>query len=295
MRCPEESELALWIDGLLSATRAEAIRAHMQECLRCRLVVDAPVAGTCAEASATAQTAPLAEAIDAAARTAIPSFETLKARLSTAFWGGSAQDPFAGDPSFQDDLVLMAADTGASDAVTIPSLHAEDGRLVVTFRVSSEGRVTAFFVSEERERVRFRVLRVGRRCYISDAEGRAVLSGLTADEALGQEIGIPPVVAWVDAPSATASAETRLELLHPSKEVEPARLYVRMEPRADRASWTVSLESPHSERQAFVAIFGDRVACLLPPHSAPGAEDGFVQSYDAELTERVRIQMIDLS
>lgn len=288
MRCPGDAELASWIDGLVPATRAEAIRAHVRECLHCRLVVgERPRENAPPDA--------LAGALDGAARAAIPSFETIKARLTAAFWGGSVQDPFAGDPSYRDDLVLMAADTGASDAVTIPSLHAEDGQLVVTFRVSSEGRVTAFFVSEERERVRFRALRVGRRCYVSDVEGRAVLSGLTADEALGQEIGIPPVVAWVDAPSAAASAETRLELLHPSKEVEPARLYVRTEPRADRSSWTIALESPPSERQAFVAIFGDRVACLLPPHSASGAEDGFVLSCDAEPTERVRIQMIDLS
>jgi hypothetical protein len=338
MYCPEDSELALWADGLLSATRAEAIREHMGECLHCRLVVGDPAAearghSPAAESPGQSHATP-ADALDRAALAAIPPFETIKGRLAASFWGGSEQaPPFAGDLSFQDDLVLMAADTEkTSDAITIPSLYAEDGRLVVTFRANREGLVTAFFVSEEPERVRFRALKVGRRCYVTDLEGRAVLSGMASDEVLGQEIAIPPVVATVDATRAVNAAgetaginttgaayvpgtgkalEARLELPHPSAGTTPASVYVRMESSGARPMWTIHLENPPPEMHVLIAVIGERAAHVLP-RGAGGEADGDagggagsvagnaagstpVLTYDAEPTDRVRIQMIDLS
>lgn len=280
MRCPDDSELAQWIDGLLPAPRTEAIHSHLQECLECRLVVGNP-----------SDEAPSA-ALDQEARSRIPSFEVIRSRLRAAYRG--EPDLSFLDSLLQEEPVLMAADTeGPSETVAIPSLYAEEGRLVVAFRTDPKGRVTAFFVSQDGELVRFRPLKVGNQCFLSDAEGRVTLSGLAADEVLGQSVSIPPVLAsgsfrYSDV---QGTSERPVDLLPPPSGDASARLYLRAGSERDRVALAMQWGEPPLPHYALVAIIGDRVARLLVP--SEGGE--LVLPQDIDSSDMVRVQLIDLS
>lgn len=207
MRCPSDIELARWSDGQTSGARAQEIRAHIEECLECRLATRDPAEDG---GSPRGCDPDAGQDWDGAARASIPPFEWIVRRLRDAYASRGAADEGAGatagaatpeqlrgrDWDFGAAPVLMAADSdGAAGVVTIPSWYGEDGRLVVTFRTGSSGGVTAFLVSEDADRVGLRVLRVGDRLFVSDLDGRAPITGMTADEVLSKEIAVLPQLA----------------------------------------------------------------------------------------------------
>ncbi|MFH1680009.1 MAG: hypothetical protein ABIH26_05120 [Candidatus Eisenbacteria bacterium] len=229
------------------------------------------------------------------ARLQIPPFDAIKARLRAAYGGWHELDFSFLDPLVEEEPVLMAADTErSSDAAVIPSFYGEESRLVVTFRVDSDGRVTAFFVSEDAERVRFRVLKVGDRCFPSDVEGRVMLSGLAAGEVLGQNISIPPVLASVSFRYAdiAATMESHFELVPSPSGPALAHLRVRSTgSHADRLMLAMRLEDLPCARYALIAVIGDRVAHLLLP--AEGQE--MLLSCDADTSDLVWVHLLDRS
>jgi hypothetical protein len=255
MRCPDELELARWADGFLPEERAEAIRLHLAECLECRLSVGTPSEAISATPHTTEPPLPF------------PPFERIQGRLRAAFDGRAETDLSFRDRLAEDEpLVLMAADTDSRPNVAaIPSYYSEGGKLVVTFRVDAQGKVTAFFVSEKIESIRFRALKVGESWYLSDAEGRTVLSGLSADQVLGKEISVPPVLASAYCQYAEVAAKgIRLNLL-PAGGGDSAqvRLGIRVVPQADHPILVLRPEGLASGQGAVIVVADNRDARLL--------------------------------
>lgn len=255
MRCPDDMELARWIDGHLPRERAEAVTLHLQECLECRLIVGEPADEL------------LSEALDGGGPVTIPPFEEIEGKLRASYLGWSEPDLSFLDPVMTDELPIpMAADTESrAGTATIPSYYCEDGRLVVTFRVDEESRVTAFFVSEDVERARFRVLRVGDRLFLGDVDGRVVLSGLKAEEMLGYEISVPPVLATVTRAhlDLVSAEEMVLDLLPWGAQAPAGPLRLRVAADTSGLGLLLRLEGITPEGSLVVAIADDRTAQLL--------------------------------
>ena len=255
MRCPDDMELARWTDGHLPPDRAEAVALHLQECLECRLAV-----GELADEL-------LSDALGEEGPVTIPPFEEIEGKLRASCLGWSEPNlPFL-DPVLSDEVpILMAADTeNRAGIASVPSYYCEDGRLVVTFRVDEESRVTAFFVSEDVERTPFRVLRVGDRLFLGDADGRVVLSGLKAEEMLGCEISVPPVLATAARTYAdlVSAGETVLDLLPWGAKAPDGPLRLRVNAHTSGLGLLLRLEGATPEGNLVVVIADDRTAQLL--------------------------------
>ena len=256
MRCPDDMELALWADGQLPRERAEAVAFHLQECLECRLIVGQPADEL------------LIEALGEEGPVTLPPFEEIEGNLRASYHGWSEPDISSFlSPVLSDELpILMAADTENRPGIaSVPSYYCEDGRLVVTFRVDEEARVTAFFVRKEAERTRFRVLRVGGRLFLGDADGRVVLSGVKAEEMVGSEISVPPVLAEVAGAYAdlVSAGETVMDLLPWRAQAPEGPLSLRVTADTGGLGLLLRLEGTSPEGSLVVVIADDRTAQLL--------------------------------
>jgi hypothetical protein len=264
MRCPDDMELTLWIDGQLPGERAEAVAFHLQECLECRLIVGEPADEM------------IEGALDGEVPVTMPPFAEIEGKLRASFMGWPEPDLRFLDPVLSDEFldpllsdelpILMAADSGnRAGTATIPSYYGEDGRLVVTFRVDEESRVTAFFVSEDVERARFRVLRVGDRLFLGDAEGRVVLSGVKVKEMVGSEISVPPALAATARAYAdlVSAGETVLDLLPWGAQAPEGPLCLRVTADTSGLGLLLRLEGTAPEGSLVVVIDDDRTAQLL--------------------------------
>jgi hypothetical protein len=264
MQCPDDMELARWTDGQLPREQAEAVVLHLQECLECRLIVGEPADEL------------LLDTLGEEGPVTLPPFAEIEGKLRASYHGWSEPDTSFLDPVLSDEFldpvlsdalpVLMAADTeNRAGTMTIPSYYGEGGRLVVTFRVDDESRVRAFFVSEEVERVRFRALRVGDRLFLGDADGRVVLSGVTAEEVLGCDISVPPVLATAvrSYPDLVSTGETVLELLPWGARAPEGPLRLRVTADASGLGLLLRLEGTAPEGNLVVVIADDRTAQVL--------------------------------
>lgn len=163
--CPDDVELALWLDGGVSPVRGEALARHVDSCPECRFVV------------AQAEEDPHELYLLA---------------------GSPARRGFLID-AFEEEITRprLAADT-ADDTRTseIPSVPADVGRSILHFRVEPEGGgVTAYLVCQDTPDREFRVVRLSDRVYLTDRSGAVQLEGLGATDLFGSWVEVPPILA----------------------------------------------------------------------------------------------------
>jgi hypothetical protein len=109
------------------------------------------------------------------------------------------------------------------------------------------------------------VLRVGDRLFLGDADGRVVLSGLKAEEMLGCEISVPPLLATVARAclDLVSAGETVLDLLPWGAQAPAGPLRLRVTADTSGPGLLLRLEGTTPEGNLLVAIADDRTAQLL--------------------------------
>jgi hypothetical protein len=285
MNCPNDTNLALWLEGRLDPAAAEAIRTHLEACLECRLVVGPDLRNSPFHASTevTAGDGPL--------------FSRFREKLRDAFHGAEAlrRDDFDDEESDEDVPIILAADSAReSSAESIPSYVGEAGQLVVTFRPdASTGVVTAHLVSQDPARVAFRALTVGDCMFVSDRSGKALLTGIRPEDLLGMRIVIPPTVGEGSLDPATVLSDgVPRQCILQASGTQPhlAALTVRLATPPAGPELRLTSEQPPIEHFGLVLILDESTA----RYAALDDEATAVFPWTGELPHKLRIVTVAL-
>jgi hypothetical protein len=286
MNCPNDTNLALWLQGRLDPAAAEAIRAHLEACLECRLVVGRDL-----------RSSPFHSSTEVMGGEG-PPFSRIREKLRDAFQGVEAlqRDEFDAEESDEDVPILLAADSAReSSAASIPSYVGEAGQLVVTFRVvASTDVVIAHLVGQDLARVAFRALAVGDGIFVSDRSGKALLTGIRSEDLLGMRIAIPPTIGEGSLDPATAlsdGASHRCVLQAGATQQPPAALTVQLAATPAGPELRLTFEQPPMQHFGVVLILDE----LTARFAALDADAAAVFPWTGELPRKMRIVIVALS